>query len=334
MRKTKIALLLLCILVICFSAFGCSNQAETDTTISAAVSSEQAIFSAEESVSASFGSPSQTSSPSASSTPSASPSTSLSDIPEYSDSPYIVLNDNIPNFTENELAVIDSFEEYTALDSLGRCGTAYACIGIDLMPTEERGDISDVYPSGWMQAQYDGVDGGYLYNRCHLIGHQLSGEDANERNLITGTRYMNTEGMLPFENMVADYVKETNNHVLYRVTPVFEGNNLVASGVQIEAYSLEDNGEGVCFNIYAFNVQPGITINYLTGASNETKAPSQSQDTFSESSTYILNTNTHKFHYPDCSSVDRMSERNKEEFTGSRDEVISMGYEPCGNCNP
>lgn len=189
---------------------------------------------------------------------------SREDIPAYSGEPYIVLNDNQPDFDQQELTT-ESFESYSQLDRLGRCGPAYACIGQDLMPTEERGSISSVKPSGWKQQQYDFVDGKSLYNRCHLIGFQLAGENANEKNLITGTRYLNVEGMLPFENMVADFVKETDQHVMYRVTPVFEGNNLVASGVQMEAYSVEDEGESVCFNVYVYNVQPGVVIDYATG---------------------------------------------------------------------
>lgn len=198
---------------------------------------------------------------------------SLDDIPAYSGDPYVILNDNQPDFDAEDLTT-NSFEQYSDLDALNRCGPAYANIGKDLMPTEKRGSISNVKPSGWVTAKYDNVDGKYLYNRCHLIGYQLTGENANEKNLITGTRSMNVDGMLPFENMVADYVKETGNHVLYRVTPVFEGDNLVASGVQMEALSVEDKGEGVCFNVYTYNNQPGITINYATGESwLENQAP-------------------------------------------------------------
>ena len=192
----------------------------------------------------------------------------LASIPDYSDEPYVILNNNKPDFDESDLKA-KSFENYNDLDSLGRCGVAFACLSLDTMPSadDERESISNIEPSGWINKEYDNVDGGYLYNRCHLIGYQLSNENANEKNLITGTRYMNTEGMLPFENEVADYIKETSNHVLYRVTPIFEGDNLVASGVQIEAKSVEDNGEGICFNVYCYNVQPGITIDYKTGES-------------------------------------------------------------------
>ena len=190
----------------------------------------------------------------------------LSTIPKFTNEPYVVLNDNIPEFSEEEF-VKGAFEKYSELDYLGRCGPAFANIGIEIMPTEERGEIGQVKPSGWQTVKYSIVDGKYLYNRCHLIGFQLTGENANEKNLITGTRYMNVDGMLPFENMVAEYVKDTGNHVLYRVTPIFEGENLVASGVQIEAKSVEDNGEGICFNVYVYNAQPGITIDYSNGNS-------------------------------------------------------------------
>ncbi|MBE5914143.1 MAG: hypothetical protein E7274_08780 [Pseudobutyrivibrio ruminis] len=190
---------------------------------------------------------------------------------DYTDNLYTVVNDNVPYFSEEDLTRTDAFETYSELDSLGRCGVAYANICQELMPTEPRGEIGSVKPSGWHTVNYhEYVDGNYLYNRCHLIGYQLSGENANEKNLITGTRYLNVEGMLPFEDKVAEYVEETGNHVLYRVTPVFEGDNLVASGVQMEAYSVEDQGTGVMFNVYCYNVQPGITIDYATGESQLT----------------------------------------------------------------
>lgn len=192
----------------------------------------------------------------------------INEIPSYSGSPYVEINNNVPEFEESHKTV-KSFEEYSQFDSLGRCGTAFANVGTDIMPTEERGRIGMVKPTGWHTVKYDIVDGKYLYNRCHLLAYQLTGENANEENLITGTRYMNVEGMLPFENMVADYVKETGNHVLYRVEPVFEGDNLLASGVHMEAESVEDNGKGISFNVYVYNVQPGITIDYRTGESKE-----------------------------------------------------------------
>lgn len=192
---------------------------------------------------------------------------SIDSIPAYSGKPYVTINDNVPEFLDSDLST-SSYEYYSDLDELGRCGVAYACVGTDLMPTEERGNIGSVKPTGWHTIKYNVVDGNYLYNRCHLIGYQLSGENANTKNLITGTRYLNVDGMLPFENMVADYVKETNNHVMYRVSPIFEGNNLLVSGVQIEAKSVEDNGEGILFNVYCYNVQPNIEINYATGDSS------------------------------------------------------------------
>lgn len=200
--------------------------------------------------------------------PHGSATVTIADIPEYSGEPYVVLQDNWPDFNEEDLTT-KAFETYSELDSLGRCGVAYANICLDIMPTEPRGEIGQVKPSGWHTVKYDCVDGKYLYNRCHLIGYQLAGENANRQNLITGTRYMNVVGMLPFENMVDDYVEETENHVLYRVTPVFDGTNLVASGVQMEAFSVEDEGEGICFNVFVYNVQPGITIDYATGESWE-----------------------------------------------------------------
>lgn len=191
---------------------------------------------------------------------------SIEDVPEYSGQPYVIINDNEPYFDKDDLTT-QSFEEYSSLDSLGRCGVAYANIGEETMPTEKRGNIGMIKPSGWQIKKYDFIDGKYLYNRCHLIGYQLSGENANEKNLITGTRYMNTEGMLPFENQVADYVQETGNHVLYRVTPVFEGNHLVADGVLMEAMSVEDRGLDIEFNVFVYNVQPGVKIDYATGNS-------------------------------------------------------------------
>ncbi len=280
---------------------------------------------------------------------------SLSDVPAYSGKAYTSVNGNVPYFSAAELTT-QSFETYSDLDSLGRCGVTYACIGKDLMPTEERGSIGMVKPTGWHTVRYDNlVDGKYLFNRCHLIGYQLTGENANTKNLITGTRYLNIEGMLPFENMVADYIQETNNHVLYRVTPIFEGNNLLANGVLMEGYSVEDKGAGVSYCVFAYNVQPGIEIDYATGESKladgaqqeeqktATVTPTPSPEpekqepvTGSEASQadYILNTNTKKFHYPTCSSVNDMKEKNKQEFFGTRDEAISNGYSPCGRCKP
>lgn len=286
---------------------------------------------------------------------------SLREIPAYSGTPYTEVNGNQPYFTAEELTT-QSFETYSELDSLGRCGMAYANVGQDLMPTEPRGEIGAVKPTGWHLVKYDNVDGKYLYNRCHLIAYMLAAENANPQNLITGTRYLNVQGMLPFETKVCDYVKNTGNHVLYRVTPIFDGDNLLADGVLMEAYSVEDAGEGICFCVFAYNVQPGIGIDYATGdnwaegsgtyqstaapAAVETPAPQPETDTAvqitpessvsqeSRETTYVLNTNTKKFHYPTCSSVDDMKEKNKQIYTGSRDEVINMGYVPCKRCNP
>ena len=248
------------------------------------------------------------------------------DIPAFSGDPYVVLLDNEPGFTESQLTS-SSYETYSQLDSLGRCGVAEACVGVDLMPTGERGAIGSVKPSGWQSVKYDCVDGKYLYNRCHLIGFQLTGENANKQNLITGTRYMNVDGMLPFENMVADYVKETENHVLYRVTPFFEGENLVASGVQLEAKSVEDQGEGVCFNVYVYNCQPGVVIDYATGESRLEERTGDEKE-------YVLNTSSKKFHLPSCSGAASIGEANRQDFSGSREELMNRGYDPCGTCKP
>lgn len=271
-------------------------------------------------------------------------SVSVSSIPEYSGKTYVTLNNNVPQFTDDEITT-KAFERYSSLDYLGRCGVAFACLGTETMPTEERGAIGMVKPSGWHSVKYDCVDGKYLYNRCHLIGFQLSAENANTKNLITGTRHLNVQGMLPFENMVADYIKETNNHVMYRVTPVFEGENLVCKGVIMEAYSVEDKGDGICFNVFCYNAQPSIKINYKNGesclmaqstttpaAGGTTKAPAQ--DNEKVNANYILNTNSKKFHSPDCSSVGKMADKNKKEFKGDRNDLISDGYSPCKNCNP
>ncbi len=262
---------------------------------------------------------------------------SLEEIPAFQEAPYTEINGNQPNFSDEE-KTSESFETYSDLDYLGRCGTAYACIGQDLMPTEDRESISQIKPTGWQTAEYDFIDGKYLYNRCHLIGFQLAGENANEKNLIAGTRYMNVEGMLPFENMTADYIKETGNHVLYRVTPVFKENELVARGVQMEAWSIEDNGDGVCFNVYVYNNQPGVVIDYQTGESRAeeklTGSTEESQPSVAQSEEYIVNTSTHKFHLPSCPSVGAMKEKNKQEYYGSREYLIEEGYAPCQNCKP
>lgn len=257
-----------------------------------------------------------------------SPSYDLKSIPEYSGEPYVTIHDNVPFFLEEELTT-DAFETYSELDDLGRCGTAYANICEDIMPTEKRGKIGMIKPSGWHTVKYTGIDGNYLYNRCHLIGYQLSAENANEKNLITGTRYLNVTGMLPFENMVADYVNETGNHVLYRVTPIYNQENLVADGVLMEAQSVENDDLAFC--VYCYNVQPGIEIDYHTGdsKSSETEQPSKTSEDL-----YVLNKNTKKFHRPDCSSVQDIKPKNKQEFSGNIEALIQQGYSPCKNCNP
>ncbi len=274
------------------------------------------------------------------------------DIPSYSGNPYVVLNDNKPLFEDSEINT-EVFELYSGLDNLGRCGVAYANLCKELMPLEERGEIGNIRPSGWQIAKYnDIIDGNYLYNRCHLIGYQLAGENSNVTNLITGTRYLNVEGMLPFENQVAEYIRSTGNHVLYRVNPIFEGDNLVASGVTMEAFSVEDNGEGVRFYVYVYNVQPGIVIDYASGDS-KIDSPDVGVDTFESEKddiefnneeseneinngeiSYVINTNSKKFHLPSCDSVNEMKEKNKKITTESREELIKQGYSPCQRCKP
>ena len=260
---------------------------------------------------------------------------SLDDIPTYSGDAYIAVNDNQPFFTQDELTT-EAFETYSELDSLGRCGTAYANICRELMPTEPRGDISSVKPTGWQSVKYDFVDGKSLYNRCHLIGFQLAGENANPKNLITGTRYLNIEGMLPFENLVADYVKETDQHVLYRVTPVFQGQDLVARGVLMEGLSVEDNGEGVTFCVYAYNVQPGVDIDYATGDNHASDSQSAGDASQADSAqgTYVLNISSKKFHLPSCGGISDIKSSNRQDYTGPRQTLIDQGYQPCGRCKP
>ena len=288
----------------------------------------------------------------------------LTMVPEYSGKAYADINDDIPFFSDEELTA-EPFAEYWTLDELGRCTGAYACIGPESLPKEPRENISMVEPSGWHSVQYESIDRGYLYNRCHLIGFQLTGESANEKNLITGTRYMNVEGMLPFENSVEMYVEGTGNHVLYRVRPYYQGDDLVATGVLMEAKSIED--PLVQFCAFCYNVQPGIEIDYATGESKQKEASDdeilsvtadsatvesesvtksagdewvvddEEEETSEEDPkeiTYILNTNTKKFHRPYCDSVKDMKEKNKKETTLSREEIINMGYQPCKRCYP
>ena len=255
----------------------------------------------------------------------------LESIPEYTGDPYVVINENVPFFTESDFTE-EAFETYSDLDELGRCGAAFANVGKETMPTEERGQIGMIKPSGWQTVKYDCVDGKYLYNRCHLIGYQLSAENANEKNLITGTRYLNVSGMLPFENKVADYIKETGNHVLYRVTPIYQDNNLVASGVLMEAQSVED--DTVKFCVYCYNVQPDVQIDYATGKSSLIGSQEVSEAPDHQEATYILNENSKKIHTPDCPSVQDTKPKNRKEYHGLLQELLDDGYTGCKNCNP
>ena len=274
------------------------------------------------------------------------PNVSLDDIPAFSGKAYVAINGNVPFFTEDEITAT-SYEYYSELDALGRCGVVHASLGLDTMPPkdDERGEIGNVKPSGWIQGEYDKdlVDGRWLYNRSHLIGWQLSDEDDNAKNLITGTRYFNVEGMLPFENMVAAHLREDGGHVMYRVTPIYEGNNLVASGVLMEAYSVEDAGEGVTFCVYIYNVQPGVLIDYATGANclddgyskpeGGSPAPDNTPEpSDDEISSYVLNKSSKRIHKPSCSSVGDMAAHNKEEYTGTVTDLLSQGYVKCGSC--
>ena len=288
---------------------------------------------------------------------------SYRDVPAFEGNPYVYVNDGEPMFTDEQRAAETGYERYGELDELGRCTAAFAVVGPETQPTEKRGSIGEVRPSGWQMAKYDFVEGKYLFNRCHLLGYQLTGENANERNLITGTRYLNVQGMLPFENAVADYVDATGNHVLMAVMPVFEGSELVARGVHMMAESVEDGGEGVAFNVFCYNVQPGVVIDYGTGASmleeDATPLPDVSgaesaPDAASEGAgareasekgatgsdegkgvaEYVLNTNSRKFHLPSCSSVGQMSPKNREDVEDTRENLIANGYDPCKRCNP
>lgn len=290
--------------------------------------------------------------------------------PTTDEGDYVEIDGNTPSFTTDD-ATTDAFQSFSQLDKLGRCGTAYACLGPETLPTDARGDISEIYPSGWVQNFYDFIEGESLYNRSHLIAHCLSGQDANERNLITGTRHFNADVMEPIEAMVLNYIERTGNHVLYRVTPVFEGDELVARGVQIEALSMEDGGQGVSLNVFLRNIQPGVAIDYATGnnwadeaatagswsssaassglsASASTGAaplaPISAAATTSQADdastgtpttvTYVVNKNTGKFHYPSCSSVPKIKAKNRMDSNQTRDELIAQGYVPCKNCNP
>ncbi len=282
-----------------------------------------------------------------------------SQVPAYDGTASVQLNASVPYFTKEDIQFAKnnlSAEFYGDLDRLGRCTVAVASVGKESMPSEneKRGEIEQIQPSGWHSVEYDNVPDKYLYNRCHLIGWQLTGENANPNNLITGTCAINVDGMLKYEDDVAAYVKSTGNHVLYRVTPVFVDSDLVARGVLMEAYSLEDDGAGLQFCAWAYNTQPGITLNYADGSSEQTpllpaveeqaapepeaepvvEAPAPSPSQEEQLHSYVLNTNTKKFHLPGCRSVKKMKEANRQDVEETRSDVISQGYEPCQICNP
>ena len=293
------------------------------------------------------------------------------EVPAYAGTAAVILHNNMPDFYVGEITS-DPYVHFSSFDALGRTGCGMACLGAETLPAEQRGEIGDIRPSGWQTVRYDNlIEDRYLFNRCHVIGYQLCGDNATPENLFTGTRYLNAESMLVFENKVADYLNSNaGSHVIYRVSPLYEGDNLVATGVEMEAFSVEDFGAGVCFHVFVYNVQPGIAINYATGDSWEDPTyppgsavgaaqvlaggtaaePSVITDGATEETSgireipqteeaphqvsYILNTNTKKFHYPDCPSVLDMKEKNKEEFYGTREEAIARGFDPCGRCNP
>lgn len=260
----------------------------------------------------------------------------LTSVPPYTGEPCTVVNNGIPFFTEAEKRAV-AFERYPELDSLGRCSAAFACVCVELMPTEERGTIGSVRPSGWQLTKYDFIDGKYLFNRCHLIGYQLTGENANVCNLITGTRYMNVQGMLPYENKVAEHVRAFRDHVLYRVTPVFRGDELVARGVLMEAYSVEDNGRSVCFCVFCHNVQPGVTIDYADGTSRLAEEASEKTPrtyTVVLPAEYTVNVSSGKYHLRTCKSVAAIKEKNRRDVRCTFRELAEAGYSPCAVCEP
>lgn len=374
-KRKKLTVLLMAALVLMFAA-GCGAVQTEDDGRTAASSAGSAAY--EE--------PEQTEDSSVQADNSGA--VDIGSIPPFSGEPSVEVNGNEPGFTDEEIRIAKEEgvvahgmtrapeqesagqestdgvseaeakgeEELAPLDGLGRCGAVTACVGTDTMPEGERESIGMIRPSGWPEkiadAKYDFIDGGFLWNRCHLLGWQLTGENAEERNLITGTRYMNVEGMLPYENEVAEYVKRTGNRVLYRATPAFEGDEPVARGVQLEAYSLEDDGEGVSFNVYCYNVQPDIEIDYMTGESrlaegaasevsgsgNESsgQAAGEGNGQTSEKRTFVLNTNPERkrYHMPDCNSVDQIKDKNKKVVESTPEELEAEGYVPCGNCHP
>ena len=366
----RFAALLAAIALTCTVA-GCSTSAEITTPTAAGPESPAVEHAASEepesSATDAAALPETAVKPPSAEDPGASGTPAYHDLPAYDGSPYVYVNDGEPAFTDDERAAAAGTELYGELDALGRCTATFAVVGTETMPTEERGSIGEVRPTGWKMGKYDFVDGKYLYNRCHLLGFQLTGENANVSNLITGTRYMNVEGMLPFENAVADYVHATGNHVLMRATPVFDGDDLVARGVHMMAESVEDGGDGVAFNVFVYNVQPGVVIDYRTGenmaAEDATPLPDVSGDGGDASSDgggtgtkgsadggtalsdsgaatekgtteYVLNTNSKKFHVPSCSSVNQMSAKNRQDVTDTRENIVGRGFEPCKRCNP
>ncbi len=366
----RFAALLAAIALTCTVA-GCSTSAEITTPTAAGPESPAVEHAASEepesSATDAAALPETAVKPPSAEDPGASGTPAYHDLPAYDGSPYVYVNDGEPAFTDDERAAAAGTELYGELDALGRCTATFAVVGTETMPTEERGSIGEVRPTGWKMGKYDFVDGKYLYNRCHLLGFQLTGENANTSNLITGTRYMNVDGMLPFENAVADYVHATGNHVLMRATPVFDGDDLVARGVHMMAESVEDGGDGVAFNVFVYNVQPGVVIDYRTGenmaAEDATPLPDVSGDGGDASSDgggtgtkgsadggtalsdsgaatekgtteYVLNTNSKKFHVPSCSSVDQMSAKNRQDVTDTRENIVGRGFEPCKRCNP
>lgn len=347
MKNTRKLLALLLTLVMLFSFVGCDLESyeydDSSSTISSAIEDETSSTVSDEENSkleeSSQSTDSSTPQPQKPSSVGSGTATAVnpSSLPKYSGEAYVVVNNNQPNFSAAELTT-QGYEKYSNLDSLGRCGAALASCGKEIMPgaNEERGSISSIKPTGWIQKSYSGISGGYLWNRCHLIGWQLSAENANKQNLITGTRYMNINGMLPFENMVADYIKETGNHVAYRITPIFEGNNLVCSGVQMEAYSIEDDGDDICFNVYCYNVQPGITINYANGDSSSpssnngttSSTPSSTQNNNLASSgdmVWIPNSGSKYHSHSGCSNM-----KNPRQVT--KQEAINQGFDACKKC--
>lgn len=352
-RKIKYLILVICLVLTLIIGGGCGSDdlasADTDTdTVTETIEDTTSI----ENTSGSLDDASEEADAGSNSGIKYDQSAFLAKLPEWNGQPYCEINNNKPDFSENEIWKVTQ-ESLDPLDSLGRCGTANSCIGQDGMPTQPRGNISEVHPTGWHSDSYDDVEGGKLYNRCHLIAHKLSGDDAVPRNLITGTSYMNRQGMLPFEDEIYEYVKGTGNHVMYRVTPCFKGDDLVARGVHMQAISVEDSGEGLAFNVFCYNVQPGIEIDYSTGDNRRSSSPDYDQESYDrndqddtnnfaageedESSPvmkYVLNTSSKKFHHEWCNSVDQMKDKNKKEIEATRDEIMADGYKPCGNCHP